>query len=206
MIGPKEKKERALGERLGLKGERCASPKCAFIRKPYRPGVHGPSRKRQKSLSEFGLQLKEKQKFKVSYGIDERNLRQIFFRVLKAKGPSANKLIEFLERRLDNAVFRLGLASSRGSARQLIVHGHIAVNKKRVRSPGFLVKTGDVIALAAGSELLTALTKRKEILKKYETPVWLSLDKDRIEGTVLSSPQDIDIPFEANLVVESFSK
>lgn len=205
MIGPKEKKERALGERLGLKGERCASPKCAAVRKPYRPGVHGP-RGRQRALSEFGLQLKEKQKFKVSYGIDERNLRQIFLKALKAKGPSAMKLVEFLERRLDNAVFRLGLASSRGSARQLIVHGHIAVNGKRVRSPGFLVKIGDAIALAPGSETLDVLAKRKEILKKYEPPPWLSLDREKLEGRVLSRPEDVTLPFEAKLVVESFSK
>jgi len=204
-MGPKEKKERSLGERLNLKGERCASPKCAAIRRPYRPGVHGQSRRR-KALSEFGLQLKEKQKFKVSYGIDERNLKQIFFRALRAKGSSAEKLVEFLERRLDNAVFRLGLASSRGSARQLIVHGHIMVSKKRVRSPGFFVKAGDVIVLAPGSELLFNLVKRKEILKKYEPPSWLHLDKEKLEGRVLSNPQDVAVPFEANLVVESFSK
>ncbi len=205
MIGPKEKKERALGERLYLKGERCASPKCAAVRKPYKPGVHGP-RGRRKNLSEFGLQLKEKQKFKVSYGIDERNLKQIFLGALRAKGPSGAKLVEFLERRLDNAVFRLGLAPSRGAARQIIVHGHIAVNKKRVRSPGFFVKTGDVITLAPGSELIDVFMKRKEVLKKYDPPSWLSLDKEKLEGRVLSAPEDINIPFEPNLVVESFSK
>jgi small subunit ribosomal protein S4 len=205
MIGPKEKKERALGERLNLKGERCSSPKCAAVRKPYRPGAHGHSRRRG-TLSEFGVQLKEKQKFKVSYGIDERNLRQIFLKARKAKGSSAAKLVEFLESRLDNVVYRLGLAPSRGAARQLIVHGHILVNKQRVRSPGFMVKAGNIISPRGGSESKLAIEKRKEALKKYEPPEWLHLDKEKLEGRVLSPPKEIASPFEANLVVESFSK
>ena len=107
---------------------------------------------------------------------------------------------------MDNAVFRLGLTPSRGSARQLIVHGHIAVNKRKVRSPGFVVGVGDIISLAVGSESITALEKRKEMLKKYEPPAWLVLERDKLEGRVLSSPESDAVPFEANLVVESFSK
>ncbi len=201
MIGPKEKKERAVGERLNLKGERCSTPKCAFVRKPYRPGVHG--QRHQRSLSEFGLQLKEKQKFKLSYGLDERNLRRLFTRAIKAKGSSAAKMVEFLESRLDNAIFRLGFAPSRGAARQLIVHGHIFVNKRRVRSPGYVVKTNDVITAHDDVE---AIKKRKDILKKYEPPAWLRLDKEKLEGHVLSPPQNETPPFEINLVIEAFSK
>jgi len=202
MIGPKEKRERAVGERLNLKGERCATPKCAMVRKPYRPGVHGQQRHRR-ALSEFGLQLKEKQKFKLSYGLDERNLRQIFVKAVKAKGSSAAKMVEFLERRLDNVIFRLGFASSRGSARQLIVHGHVSVNNRRVRSPGYAVKTGDIITTEGDIDVLK---KRKEILRKYEPPAWLHLDKEKLEGRVLSPPQNETPPFEINLVIEAFSK
>ncbi len=202
MIGPKEKRERSVGERLNLKGERCATPKCAFVRKPYRPGVHGP-RGRRRSLSEFGLQLKEKQKFKLSYGLDERNLKQMFAKAVKAKGSSAAKMVEFLERRLDNVIFRLGFASSRGSARQLIVHGHIFVNNRRVRSPGYAVRTGDVITAKVDIEVLK---KRKDILRKYEPPAWLHLDKEKLEGRVLSPPEGETPPFEINLVIEAFSK
>ena len=205
MIGPKEKKERALGERLGLKGERCASPKCAMVRKPYKPGMHGPHGRR-KTLSEFGLQIREKQKFKLSYGLDERGLRHIFMRASKAKGSSAQKIVEFLERRLDNAIFRLGLASSRNSARQLIVQGHILLNKNRVRSPGIEVKAGDIISIRIGSEKNKFFANRKELIKKYEPPAWLHLDAGKLEGRVLSPPDDSSSPFEAKLVVEAFSK
>ncbi len=205
MIGPKEKKERALGERLGLKGERCSTPKCAMVRKPYRPGAHGQSRSR-KSISEYGRELKEKQKFKVSYGIDERNLKQIFLKAVKAKGSSAAKILEFLERRLDNVVYRSGFAPSRGAARQLVVHGHILVNNKRARSPGLQVKTGDLISLVPGSESRQIFAGRKEAFKKYEPPAWIHLDKEKLAGKILSLPQDVTSPFAADLVVESFSK
>lgn len=205
MIGPKEKRERALGERLNLKGERCASPKCAAVRKPYRPGMHGP-KSRRGNPSEFALQLKEKQKFKVSYGIDERNLHTVFLRASKAKGSSATKIVEFLERRLDNAIYRLGLAPSRNSARQLIVQGHIMVNSGRVRSPGFVVKKGDLVHVRPGSEKTGFFVKQKELIKKYEPPAWLHLDVDKLEGRVLAPPDESASPFEANLVVESFSK
>lgn len=205
MMGPKEKKERALGERLNLKGYRCASPKCAFVRKPYKPGVHGP-KARRKNLSEFGLQLKEKQKFKVSYGVDERNLRQIFLKAQKAKGSSSEKIIEFLERRLDNVIFRLGFAPSRGSARQMVFQGHVFVNKKRVRSPGYEVSAGDSVSFKDGSDKRAFFADRKEFLKKFEPPAWLSLDADKLEGKVLSLPADLAVPFEVNLLIESFSK
>ena len=203
--GPKEKKERSLGERLGLKGDRCASPKCAAVRKPYRPGVHGPKARRG-NPSEFSLQLKEKQKFKVSYGIDERSLRSIFVRAAKAKGSSAMKIVEFLESRLDNTIFRLGFAPSRGAARQLVVQGHIMVNDDRVRSPGFQVKKGDVVKVRPGSENRLYFGKRMEMLKKYDPPSWLRVDAEKLEGQVLSLPDESNSPFEANLVVESFSK
>lgn len=205
MIGPKEKKERALGERLGVKGDRCASHKCALVRKPYRPGAHGQSRKRR-NQSEYGLQIKEKQKFKISYGIDERNLRRIFASAAKFRGSSSEKIMELLERRLDNVVFRLGFAPSRYAARNLIVQGHIAVNGKRVRSPGFEVSAKDRVGIAVGSESILMARGRADVLKKWEPPSWIHLDKDKMEGEVVSLPQGVESPFQVSLLVESFSK
>ena len=205
MRGPKEKKERRIGERLNLKAERCQSPKCAMVRKPYQPGAHGATGRRR-ALSEFGVQLREKQKVKISYGLDDRNLRQLFVNAKRAKGSSASKLVELLERRLDNVVMKLGFAASRNIARQLVVHGHILVNKKRVWSPGYSIKTGDVISIKSGSESKLFFEKRKEALLKYEPPAWLNLDVEKFEGKVLSLPQEPSLPFEANLLIESFSK
>ncbi len=204
MIKPKEKKERSLGERLHIKGERCNSPKCAAVRKPYRAGVHGPSGRR-KSLSDFGRQLAEKQKFKVSYGLKERNLRHLFKIAKKATGSTATRLLALIEKRLDNTVFRFGFAPSRFAARQLIVQGHILVNRKRARSPGLQVKTGDLISFREESKKTKAFKDLSDSLKKFETPAWLSIDKEKIEGRVLSEPET-NPPFEINLLVESFSK
>src|SRR5258708_3799459 len=205
MIGPKEKRERALGERLGLKGDRALSSKSALVRKPYKPGVHGP-RGRNRPLSEFGLQMREKSKFKLTYGIDERKLKRLLKMGTVAKGASGAKMLEFLERRLDNVVFRLGFAPTRLAARQLVVHGHIAVNKKKVNSPGYMVRIGEAIGVSDGSEAKGAITKRKEIMAKYEPPAWLSLDGEKMEGKMISPPSTPDIPFEINLLVESFSR
>lgn len=205
MMGPKEKRERALGVRLGLKGDRALSPKSAMMRKPYRPGVHGP-KSRPRALSEFGLQIREKRKFKLAYGVDERGMKRIFVMALATKGASGEKIMEFLERRLDNAVYRLGFAPTRLAARQLVVHRHITVNKKKVWSPSYMVRTGDVIGVRVGSEKTAALVKRKELLKKYDAPSWLALHPEKMEGTVLSPPTTPDIPFEIKLLVESFSK
>lgn len=204
MPSPKEKRERALGERLHLKGERCQSPKCAAVRKPYPPGMHGQRKRR--GVSEFGLQLHEKQKFKLSYGVDERNLRRIFRSAEKHKASTAAKLVEFLERRVDNIVFRLGFAKSRSAARQLIVHGHIFINQRKVRSPGFEVKKGDTVSLRPESATKVHLGELKEALKKYEPPAWLAVDREKLEGRVVAFPEDERSPFEVNLLVESFSK
>ena len=205
MRGPKEKKERALGVRLGLKGDRALSPKSAAVRKPYRPGVHGPNG-RTKALSEFGLQLREKSKFKLAYGVDERNLRRLFSIAAAERGANGAKLIELLERRLDNVIFRLGFAPTRLAARQLVLQSHIEVNGRKVVSPGYEVRVGEHIAVREGSKQTGALAKRKDFLKQYDAPAWLRLDADKLEGEMLSLPADIEIPFEINLLVESFSK
>jgi small subunit ribosomal protein S4 len=205
MRGPKEKKERALGVRLGLKGDRAMSPKSALVRKPYKPGPHGP-RGRAKALSEFGLQLREKSKFKIAYGVNENNMKRLFAMASETKGESGAKMLELLESRLDSVVFWLAFAVSRGAARQLVNQGHITVNGKKVRSPGYQLRKGDVIAIAKKSLENKTLVDRKELIKKYDAPAWLHLDADKLEGKMLSLPVDINPPFEINLLVDSFSK
>ncbi len=203
--GAKEKKERSLGEHLHLKGYRCQTPKCALVRRPFGPGQHGQKRKR-KALSDFGKQIKEKQKFKLSYGIDESNLRKLLQEAERSQKSTVEKLIELVERRLDNVVFRLGLASSRSHARQLIIHGHIFVNKKRVRSPGYSIKVNDAIQVREESKGMSSFNDLKETLKNYQLPAWLSLDKERLEGRILELPHEAELPVEINLLVESFNK
>jgi small subunit ribosomal protein S4 len=205
MMGPKEKRERALGMSLGLKGERSGSPKSALVRKPYKPGVHGPNG-RVRALSEFGLQLREKSKFKLTYGVDDKNLGRLYGLAEKTKGSTGAKLLELLERRLDNVIYRLGFTPSRLSARQMVLHGHVVVNGKKVTSPGFMVRIGDVIALKKSSDALVHVAKRKEAMKIMDIPPWLSLTPDKMEGKVLTAPSDLNPPFEINLLVESFSK
>ena len=205
MQGAKEKRERSLGIHLGLKATRCQSPKCALVRKPYRPGVHGKSRRR-KTLSDFGRQIQEKQKFKLTYGIDERALRNVFKQASQKKGSTSVRFIELLEYRVDSILYRIGFAGSRSMAGQLVTHGHIMINGKKVRSPGFLLKVGDIVTVrpeSAGKAVFSAL---KEALANYEPPVWLHLDKEKLEGKVIGPPEFESIPFEINLVVESFSK
>lgn len=205
--GPKEKKERALGERLGLKAERSLSPKSAMVKKPYKPGQHGNSRKRgTRALSDFGLQLKEKQKMKISYGLNEKQLVGIFKKAIKGKTNTREHLINLLERRLDNVIFRLGFAPSRIVGRKIIIDGHITVNGRKVTHPNFEVKTKDVISLNSSSKEKNIFKNLKEKLEKYDAPVWLVVDPSKLEGRVGSSPTDVDLPFDVNLITEFYSK
>ena len=203
-MGPKEKKERALGVHLFLKAERCSSGKCALVRRPYRPGQHGKSRRKQ--LSEYGLQLAEKQKIMFSYGLKEKAMERIFKEALHKKEAITATIVNLLERRLDNAVFRMGFAPSRITAKQYISHGHILVNGRRVTIPSFQVKAGDVIAIREKSKESLLFKGLSDNLKKYEAPVWLQLDREKLVGTVKSLPHDVEIPFDINLVVDFYSK
>lgn len=203
--GPKEKKERALGTRLQLKGERSASPKSAVLRKPYPPGMHG-HRRRVKGPSDFGRQIKEKQKCKLSYGLNERSLRRIFEDAFHMSGSTAVRLIELLESRLDNTVFHLGFAPSRAMARQLVVQGHIRVNGRKVISPGYVVKVNDLISIRPESASKGPFKDLRQSLAKYEAPAWLKLDLEKLEGMVVAMPAELSAPFEVNALVESFSK
>jgi len=200
----REKQERALGMKLFLKGDRCSSPKCAMVRRPTRPGIHGA--KRRRALSEYGDQLLEKQRVKASYGLREAQLAKIVKSAMKRTGTVSEIIVSELERQLSNVIFRLGLVSSRVIARQLINHGHFLVNNKNVSSPSFAVHVGDVISIKPRSQKLLIFDNLFNKLKKYDPPEWLYLDKDKMEGRVLSVPKDAEMPFDISLVVDSYSK
>ena len=200
----KEKQERALGMKLFLKGERCNSPKCAMVRRPTRPGMHGG--KRRRALSEYGEQLLEKQRIRVSYGLREAQLEKIVNKAFKKTGATGEAIVNYLERQLSNVVFRLGMASSRIVAKQLISHGHFLVNGRKVTISSYSVKPGEIISIRPRSKNILIFNDLSTKLKKYETPEWLFLDKEKIEGKVISMPKDIGTTFDINLVVDYYSK
>ena len=204
MFPTKEKKERSLGVKLFLKPERCNSPKCVTVRRPQRPGLHGKMFRRQ--LSEFGSQLKEKQKIRFTYGIRERHFRKIFQSAAKNPGVTGQMIFHILEKRLDNVVYRLGFAASRSVARQLVGHGHIMVNNRKVTIPSFQVKVGEIVSIRPQSREHSVFKDLINNLKKYEPPIWLAMDQEKLQGKVLSEPKDLEIPFDANLVVDYYSK
>ncbi|MBI4193416.1 MAG: 30S ribosomal protein S4 [Candidatus Colwellbacteria bacterium] len=199
-----EKRERALGTRLFPKAERSFTPKSAAVTKPYPPGQRKKRGKR--NASEYGKQLLEKQRLRFTYGVTERTMRRVFELAERAKDPTGAMFLRFLEERLDNVVFRLGFAPSRAVARQLVGHGHIAVNDRRVRTPSRRVAVGEVITFrkeSAGHPLAKSAPER---LKRVETPVWLELDKSLIAGRMVSSPKDIETLLDMNLIVDFYSK
>ena len=191
------------GQKLFLKGERCYSTKCAMEKRSYAPGQHGQGRKK---VSEYGTQLREKQKAKRFYGLQETQFRNLFEKADKKKGITGENLLIFLETRLDNVVFRLGFASSRKEARQLVTHGHFMVNGKKVNIPSYMVSAGDVIQV---KEKSVSSPKFKEIKEMTITaPSWLSVDVEKLEGKVLMLPTrgEIDTPIAEHLIVELYSK
>lgn len=191
------------GQKLFLKGERCYSAKCAVDKRNYAPGQHGQSRKK---ISEYGLQLREKQKAKRFYGILETQFRNYFDKAAKKKGITGENLLIMLETRLDNVIFRMGFASSRKEARQLVRHGHFTVNGQKQDIPSFTVKAGDVIKV---KEKSTNSPKFKEIRDmSISVPNWITVDVDKLEGKVVAMPrrEDIDTPIAEHLIVELYSK
>lgn len=199
------KKCRRAGQKLFLKEERCFMAKCAMIKKPYAPGIHG---KRRKIISEYGMQLTEKQKICRIYNIREEQFKRYFKEAVKEKGIIGNNLLKKLETRLDNAIFRLGLAGSRNKARQLVGHGHVLVNNKKVNIPSFQVRPKDIIQIKKSSLNLVLFKDLKTKLKKFKTPNWLSFDATKMEGKIISWPkqEDIDIPVDIQMVVEYYSR
>ncbi|MCL6581786.1 MAG: 30S ribosomal protein S4 [Firmicutes bacterium] len=192
------------GLKLYLKGERCYTPKCAFEHRPHAPG---PQTRRRKP-TEYGLQLREKQKTRRIYGVLERQFRRYYRKAARARGVTGEKLLELLERRLDNVVFRIGLASSRAEARQLVRHGHFTVNGRRVNIPSFEVREGDEVAVHPASRNLPRLKELAGLGGQRGVPGWLDVNHAEMKARVLRLPQraDIDVPVQEHLIVELYSR
>lgn len=192
--------------RLFLKGDRCYSEKCAIDRRNYPPGQHGQLRPK---FSEYGVQLREKQKVKRVYGLMEDQFRSYFHRADRMKGITGENLLQLLERRLDNVAYRLGFASSRNEARQLVRHGHVVVNGRKVNVPSYLTRTGDVVEVRDGSRKLTRVQAALESVVRRGVPSWLELDRDAFRGKIRELPKrdDLSTPeIHERLIVELYSK
>jgi small subunit ribosomal protein S4 len=191
---------------LYLKGDRCYSDKCAFDRRSYPPGQHGERRGRK--ISDYGIQLREKQKVKRMYGLSEKQFHLFFERAERYRGITGTNLLVFLERRLDNVVYRLGFANSRAQGRQFVLHNHFLVNGKKVNIPSFLVKVGDSIEVKEKSRKISAIADSLEAVVRRGIPQWLELEKEKHLGVVNSFPvrEDITMPIQEQLVVELYSK
>jgi small subunit ribosomal protein S4 len=191
--------------KLFLKGERCYTEKCAIERRNYPPGQHGQDRKK---FSDYGAQLREKQKVKRLYGILENQFRNTFKKADRQKGITGEILLSLLERRLDNTVYRLGFANSRNEARQLVKHNHFLVNQSKVNIPSYLVKPGDVIGLREKSKKIVRILEALEGVARRGVPQWLELNKEQLIGSVKGLPtrEEITIPIQEKLIVELYSK
>jgi small subunit ribosomal protein S4 len=189
------------GEKLFLKGQRCYTGKCAIARRSFAPGQHGQGRKK---VSEYGTQLREKQKTKRFYGLLENQFRRTFDKAARMKGKSGENLLQLLELRMDNVVYRMGFASSRVEARQLVTHGHFTVNGKKVDIPSYTMKVNDVIAVRETSRK----SAKFQELANRSVPPWLSFNADTLSGTVIQAPgrADVDIEVKETLIVELYSK
>jgi len=203
--GPACRLCRREGKKLFLKGERCLSGKCSVERRNTAPGQHGAN---SKKLKEYGLQLREKQRAKRYYGVLEKQFKHYFELAEKMSGVTGENLLSLLERRLDNVIYRMGLADSRKEARQLVTHAHFRLNGKKVNIPSLLVKVGDVISVREESKKSVRIQELIEAAQSHTAPKWLDVDKNTMEAKVVAFPerQDIDFPFEEQLIVELYSK
>jgi small subunit ribosomal protein S4 len=192
--------------KLFLKGDRCLSDKCAINKRNYAPGLHG--QRRRTKLSEYGLQLREKQKVKRTYGLMESQFRSYFQKAARTQGVTGINLLVLLERRLDNVVYRMGFADSRAQARQLVRHGHMRVNGRRVNIPSFLIKQGDAVEPREKSRNLDVIRGNMEHIGQKQIPEWLHVDATAMRGVVqtLPSRDDITMPIQEQLIVELYSK
>lgn len=190
---------------LFLKGDRCYTDKCALKRRNYPPGQHGQGRSK---TSDYGVQLREKQKVKRLYGLLEKQFRSYFARADRMKGVTGENLLFLLERRLDNVAYRLGFASSRSESRQLVRHGHFLLNGRKATIPSMQVKTGDVIELREKSRTVVAVTDAMDAVVRRGVPQWLELDRDAFKGIIKALPlrEDIVTPIQEQLIVELYSK
>ena len=203
--GPVERIERRLGVSLELKGERRLAGKSALDRRPYAPGQHG---QRRAKISEYGLQLREKQKIKYYYGVLEKQFRRFFKEANRQEGNTGENLIRLLERRLDNVVYRMGFATTRRFARQLVTHGHVLVNGKKVNIPSYLVKEGDRIEIKEKSKNNPQIQRALELTSQTGIAPWVDVDKEKMVGVFQRIPErsEVNIPVDERLVVELYSK
>ena len=192
--------------KLFLKGDRCYSDKCAFDRRGYPPGQHGQRRGRK--TSDYGIQLREKQKVKRMYGLSEKQFRLFFARADRQKGVTGTNLLIALERRLDNVVYRLGFVNSRAQGRHFVKHNHFIVNGKKVNIPSFLVKIGDVVEIRDKSQKMQAIGDALDAVVRRGVPPWLDLEKDNKKGVVKAFPvrEDLTMPMQEQFIVELYSK
>lgn len=193
-------------EKLFLKGDKCAGPKCPMIKRPYAPGQHGPTKKGARKLSDYGKQLKEKQEAKRTYGLRERQFSNYVTEASSKPGDTGKFLLQYLESRLDNVVYRIGLAKSRALARQLTNHGHIIVNGKKVDIPSYRVRVGEVIALSPKAAKKKSFENIGEILSKVEAPIWLGVDSKTASAKILNTPSVGNTPFSAKMIIEFYSR
>ena len=191
--------------KLFLKGDRCYSDKCAYERRSYPPGQHGHGRKK---FSDYGIQLREKQKVKRMYGLLERQFRFYFSKAERQKGITGTNLLVLLERRLDNVVYRLGFANSRSQARQLVRHNHFFVNGKRVNIPSYLVREHDTVEIKEKSRTIVPIVEAMEAVARRGIPQWLEVEKEKFQGTIRSFPSrdELTMPIQEQLIVELYSK
>jgi small subunit ribosomal protein S4 len=194
------------GEKLFLKGSRCVTVKCSFEKKSYAPGQHGVSQRVK--LSEYGIQLREKQKVRRIYGVLEKQFRNYFEKAERLKGVTGENLLRLLESRLDNTIYRLGFAHSRNQARQLVRHRHFVVNGKQVDIPSYLLRPGDIISVKDSSKKLAVIHDSMRKVRDEEMYPWLQIEKAQIQGTFIEWPNRGDIPVQVqeNLIVELYSK
>ena len=193
------------GTKLFLKGDRCFSEKCAVEKRAYPPGQHGQGRTR---FSDFGVQLREKQKVKRMYGLLEHQFRSTFDRASRMKGRAGENLLVLLERRLDNVVFRMGFATSRNEARQMVRHGHFTLNGRKASTPSIQVRPGETVAVREKSQKVVRIAAALEALEGRSVPQWIEVDKDTFAGTMTQLPtrEDITLPIEEQLIVELYSR
>ena len=203
--GPVEKIERRLEADLGLKGERRLSGKSALEKRPFAPGQHG---QRRAKISEYGLQLREKQKAKFMYGVSEKQFRKYFKEAARVEGNTGANLITLLERRLDNVVYRMGFATTRANARQFTTHGHVLVDGKKVDIPSFMVKTGQKIEIKEKSKSNPQVVRALELTNQTGMVDWVNVDKEKVFGIFTRVParEEVVIPVEERLIVELYSK
>ncbi len=205
-LAPACKQCRRAGEKLFLKGEKCFTPKCPVVRRAYPPGMHG--QKASSRLSNFGVQLREKQKTKRMYGLLERQFRVYFDRAIGRKGNTGETLLRMLEQRLDNIVYRVGFAKSRAMARQIVRHGHISVNGQRLDIPSYQAQPQDVIAIVATSRDAKVFQDVQKQIGQHQLPTWLTLDVQRLSATVTQPPvvDDLRQSINPQLIVEFYSR